>query len=369
MLKPPTEFVTPRLKLELPAFLPDATFGVVRGVDTRDLKECGIQAAVMNTFHLMQKPGSSTIQALGGLHKMTHWDGLIVTDSGGFQAYSLVRQNPKFGSLSDKGITFKPEGAKRSFQLTPEKCIRLQFNYGSDVMITLDDCTHVDAPRSEQEKSVERTIKWAKRCRKEYDSLIQQKKIPEDQRPLIFAVVQGGGHHDLRKQCAEALLEIGFDGFGYGGWPLDGEGNLLTEMLSLVRECIPMQYPLHALGVGHPENVRKGFELGYGIFDCAMPTRDARHGRLYRFTNPPEPTTQSFDDKWYEYVYIHDEPHIKDNRPISPYCDCPTCQKYSIGYLRHLFKMNDILYYRLATMHNLRFMTQLTSRIQNQHKA
>ena len=130
-----------------------------------------------------------------------------------------------------------------------------------------------------------------------------------------------------------------------------------------------MQYPLHALGIGHPENVRKGFELGYGIFDCAMPTRDARHGRLYRFTKPAEPANQCFEEKWYEYVYIHDEPHIKDNRPISPYCDCPTCQRYSIGYLRHLFKMNDILYYRLATMHNLRFMTQLTSRIQNQHKA
>lgn len=366
----PQLFHTAKGDFTLPLYLPDATFGVVRGVDAQDLSACGIEAVVMNTFHLMQKPGSSTVSSLGGLHTMSGWDGLIVTDSGGFQAYSLIRQDPKFGKLTDHGISFKPEGAQRDFLLSPEKCVQLQFSYDSDVIITLDDCTHVDAPREEQEKSVSRTIAWAKRCRAEYDRLVSQKKLNDEKRPRIFGVIQGGDHLDLRKKCAEALLEIGFDGFGYGGWPLDGEGHLLTDILSFVRECVPLQYPLHALGIGHPENVLKGFELGYGIFDCAMPTRDARHGRLYTFTHPADDLSQGLNDekRWYRYVYIHDEKHLKSNEPISAFCDCHTCQHYSAGYLRHLFKMNDILYFRLATIHNLRFMTQLTDRIRKRER-
>ncbi|MBN2047934.1 MAG: queuine tRNA-ribosyltransferase family protein [Anaerolineaceae bacterium] len=360
----PTTFHTPRADLRLPVYLPDATFGVVRAADAQDLAACGLEAVVMNTFHLMQKPGSSTIGALGGLHKMSGWNGIIVTDSGGFQAYSLIRQNEKFGKLTDKGITFKPEGSSRSFQLTPEKCIQLQLAYDTDVVITLDDCTHVDAPYEEQKKAVQRTIDWAKRCKTEYDRLIRQKKLDESTRPRVFGVIQGGGDYDLRKRCANELLEIGFDGFGYGGWPLDAENNLLVDILGYVRELIPAEYPLHALGVGHPENVLAGFDLGYGIFDCAMPTRDARHGRLNVFTQPAEGPSMGLDGKWYRYLYIHDERHIKADEPLSPYCDCPTCTHYSVGYLRHLFKMNEMLYYRLATLHNLRFMTQLTERIQ-----
>jgi len=348
-----------------PIYLPDATFGVVRGMSPVDLKDCGIEAVVMNTYHLMQKPGSSTVSSLGGLHKMTGWDGLIVTDSGGFQAYSLIRQNSKMGSLTDKGISFKPEGAKRDFLLTPEKCIQLQFAYGSDVMITLDDCTHVDDSHEEQEKSVRRTIAWAKRCKAEYDRLLNQKKIEPEDRPLLFAVVQGGGDFDLRAECASELLNIGFDGYGYGGWPLDGEGNLMTEMMSFIRQQIPREYPLHALGVGHPENVLAGHQLGYDIFDCAMPTRDARHGRLFTFKYPASDPQQGLSGKWLKYLYVQDDKHIKDKNPISEHCDCYTCQHFSRGYLRHLFKMNELLFYRLATIHNLRFMTLLTERINN----
>src|SRR5262245_37266364 len=190
----------------------------------------------MNVFHLMQKPGSSTIQALGGLHKMADWDGPIVTDSGGFQAYSLIRQNPKFGSLTDQGIRFQPEGAERPFQLTPEKCIQLQMAYGADILVCLDDCTHVDDSYDEQAASVARTIKWARRCKEEFERQLEmrsrarrgmQAHVPAGARPLLFGVVQGGGYEDLRRRCAEALLEIGFDGYGYGGWPLDKHNRLL----------------------------------------------------------------------------------------------------------------------------------------------
>src|SRR5690349_14550849 len=183
-------------QLALPAFLPDATLGVVRGMDAADLRAAGVRALVMNVFHLMQKPGSSTISALGGLHQMSGWDAPIMTDSGGFQAYSLIRQNPRAGSLSDQGIRFQPEGADRPFQLTPEKSIQLQMAYGADILVCLDDCTHVDAAPAEQQVSVARTIKWARRCKDEFERLLGQHRSGSPNaalpaRPLLFAVVQG----------------------------------------------------------------------------------------------------------------------------------------------------------------------------------
>jgi len=345
--------------LDFPVFLPDATFGQVRAVDSADLAGVGIQAVVMNIFHLMQRPGSSTVQALGGLHRMSAWQRPIITDSGGFQAYSLIRQNPRFGRMNEHGITYQPDGSPRKYQLTPEKSVQLQLAYGTDVAICLDDCTHVDAPRSEQEISVERTISWAKRGRAEFERIILQKKLAADKIPLLFAVIQGGGEFDLRKRCAESLLEMGFDGYGFGGWPLDSQGALLTEILEYTRSLVPPEFPLHALGIGHPQNVLTGYHLGYGLFDCAMPTRDARHGRLYSFGSPQSDRDRLKGD-WLRYLYINDERHIKSSRPVEEDCDCPICRHYSIGYLHHIFKLNDSLYLRLASLHNLRFMTRLT---------
>jgi queuine tRNA-ribosyltransferase len=357
-----TNLLIRKKNLTLPVFLPDATLGYVRAVDSQDLESVGITALVMNTFHLMQKPGSSTIQAYKGLHQYAGWPGVIITDSGGFQAYSLIHQSDQFGSLTDKGIVFRPEGKDRKFVLSPEKSIQLQFSYDSDVVICLDDCTHVDAPRNEQELSVERTLDWANRCKAEYQRQMDQRQIDDAHKPLIFGVIQGGGFPDLRRKCAEGLLEIGFDGFGYGGWPLDGKGNLLSEIVGLTRELVPNEFPMHALGIGHPLNLVETYRLGYDIFDCALPTRDARHGRLMRFTIPPEAPLEG--KAWLEYVYMQDKKYIKDTRPISEFCDCPVCTHYSLGYLHHLFKTGDWLFYRLATLHNLRFMTQLTERLE-----
>ncbi len=345
----------PHGSIQLPAFLPDGTQGVVRGVDAQDLQACGIQAVQMNAYHLMQKPGSSTIQALGGLHRMTGWAGPIFTDSGGFQVYSLIHQNPKSGSITDKGATFRVE--ERKFNLTPEKSVQLQMGYGADVVICFDDCTHVDAPYAAQIQSVARTVAWARRCKTEFVKLAEQKRLATVDMPKLVAVVQGGGLPDLRRQCAEQLLEIGFDGYGYGGWPLDGEGQLLEEMLALVRELIPPQFTLHALGVGHPANVTACVAMGYELFDSTMPTRDGRHGRLYAYTVDPMASTLTGD--FFRYTYIKDKKHIKENGPISEFCDCAVCQRYSLGYLHHLFKVGDTLYQRLATLHNLRFMMQL----------
>ncbi len=393
----------PHGPLALPVFLPDATQGVVRGVDGADLEACGIEAVVMNGYHLMQRPGSTTIQALGGLHRMAGWRRPIITDSGGFQAYSLIRANPRNGTLSEKGITFQPEGGDRKFHLTPEKSIQLQIGYGADVVICLDDPTHADDPPDRQRESVRRTIAWARRCKDEYARQIAQRRLAPEQRPLIFGVIQGGGSLELRRECAEVLLAIGFDGFGFGGWPLDAQGNLLTEIVAYVRDLVPRHLPLHALGVGHPANVAACAALGYGIFDSSMPTRDARHGRLLAFTQPhpqgqvktmplhvpftvngeeehpsslrvngeldgpvtekPRPFSGSYKSEWFSFVYVNDERNRKSDGPIAPYCDCLCCARYSLGYLHHLFKIGDALYIRLATMHNLRFMALLMERL------
>jgi len=354
--------------LPLPAFLPDGTQGVVRSVSSGDLEACGVLAVQMNVYHLMQRPGTSTIQALGGLHRMAGWSRPIFTDSGGFQVYSLIRQNPKAGSITDRGATFRP-GGDRKYILTPEKSIQLQFGYGSDMIICLDDCTGPDDPATTQVESVRRTIRWAAECKKTYLQLVAQKRLDEAKRPRLMAVIQGGLSPDLRRQCAEALLAIGFDAYGYGGWPLDANNNLLTEMVGLVRELVPREFPVHALGIGHPANVAACVEMGYELFDSTMPTRDARHGRLLVFTRDPAIARLEPGGDWFAYVYPGDDKHVKTAGPVSPYCDCPTCSRYSLAYLHHLFKINDALYLRLATMHNLRFMTMLMANLRGKRMA
>ena len=360
-----TSLSLPHGLIQLPTFLPDATLGVVRSVDSADLEQCGISAVVMNTFHLMQRPGSSTIAALGGLHNMSGWPHPIITDSGGFQAYSLIRQNVKYGHMSDKGITFQPEGSNRKFHLTPEKSIQLQLSYGADVVVCLDDCTHVDDSFETQQESVRRTIEWARRCKSEFQHIVEQKRLSHEQKPLLFGVIQGGGSHELRKQCADALLEMDFDGFGYGGWPLDNEGHLLSDIIAYTRELVPARLPMHALGIGHPANIVACSRMGYTLFDSAMPTRDARHARLYVFTSPDASSLER-EDKWFSYLYVNDDKAIKNDGPVSRFCDCLCCSRYSVAYLHHLFKINDSLFLRLATIHNLRFMAQLMERLRRE---
>ena len=347
--------------LALPVFMPDATYGYVRSLTADDLREVGLPILMMNAFHLMQKPGSSLISTLGGLHKMAAWNGLIMTDSGGFQAYSLIRQNAKFGSLTEKGIVFYPEGSSRKLLLTPEKSIQLQMSYGSDVLVCLDDCTHMTASRVEQEASVSRTLAWAARAKTSYLAQLRSRKWSDEERPLLFAVIQGGAELDLRRRCAQGLLEIGFDGFGFGGWPLDEDSNLITDILEYTRSLIPREFPIHALGIGHPVGIVTSFRLGYEMFDCALPTRDARHGRLYTWSEENPPLTP--DGKWLKFRYINTEENFRDSGPISPDCDCECCRNYSMGYLFHLYRMRDPSYMRLATKHNLRFMTRLIERL------
>lgn len=352
-----TRFPLPHGELRFPLFLPDATRGMVRAVDAADLEDVGTQALVMNTFHLMQKPGSTTVQALGGLHSMSGWQRPIMTDSGGFQAFSLIRANPKAGSLSAKGFLYTVEGSSRRILLTPEKSIQLQMGYGADILVCLDDCTHPDDPDEKQAEAVERTLQWAGRSKKEFARLCEQKKLTETTRPRLFGVIQGGRSLELRRRCALELLELGFDGFGYGGWPIDEDGALLEDIFAFMRGLVPGNFPMHALGVGHPRSVQTCVKIGYGMCDSALPTRDARSGRL--FTTRQDPAAGPLSGDWFAYLYIQDEKHVRADRPISAGCDCPVCARYSLGYLAHLQRSGDALYARLASLHNLRFLNRL----------
>ena len=272
---------TSRGALRLPAFLPDGTRAVVRGLDAADLKACGIEAMMVNALHLSTNPGTSTVAALGGVHKFMGWDGITASDSGGFQAWSLAHANAKLGSVTDKGFVYRHEKKGPKHLLTPEKCIRHQLELGTDILFCLDQCTHPDDSQDVQETSVARTIAWAKRCRDEYIARVGAAPGSDvADRPLLFAVVQGGNSRDLRTRCADQLADMGFDGFGFGGWPI-ADGGGLTDMVARVVELLPQHAPKHALGIGKPDNIVAAWQAGYRLFDCAIPTRDARRRRLY----------------------------------------------------------------------------------------
>ena len=350
--------------LDLPAFFPDGTRGVVRGVDSRDLEGCGVRGIVMNVYHLMSNPGQSAIKALGGLHGFVNWTRPILTDSGGFQIFSLIRENAKFGTVQDNKIIFKPEKPGEKIILTPEKCIRAQFDYGSDIIMCLDYCTHPDDSAEITKKAVDITVKWAKRCKDEYDALISgsKKYAKTKKRPLIFGIIQGGNDKTLRKECAQALISAGFDGFGFGGWPLDSNNNLSYEILEYTAGLMPDHAVKYAMGLGRPEEIAACRKMGYNLFDCVIPTREARHRRLYVYNEEYESAgdIDLSDPGFYGYYYITDDKYRRDSRPVSGICECFCCRNYSRAYLRHLAIVGDTLADRLATIHNLNFYTALT---------
>ena len=262
------------------------------------------------------------------------------------------------GSVTNRGFIYRLEKGGKKRTLTPEKCIQKQFQIGSDVMFCLDYCTHPDAAGDKefQRKSVEITIQWAQRCRQEFDRQLQNVKNPR-KRPLIFAVIQGGNSRELRKMCFERLFEIGFDGYGFGGWPVDKGGDLV-EAVGLVADWVPKHLPLHGLGIGKPENIVQTYKMGFNLFDCVLPTRDARHRRLYVFNDKIENLNLN-EKNFYGFFYIQDNKFIRDTKQVDPYCDCFCCQNYSRGFLHHLLKIEEPLVNRLATIHNLRFYSRL----------
>jgi queuine tRNA-ribosyltransferase len=348
--------------LSLPAFFPDGTYGVVKAVDAIDVANAGVDGIVMNALHLSSKPGAKIIKTVGGINNFTGFKGPVLTDSGGFQVFSLIRDNKKYGEIRKKEIIFYPDMTSESkYIYTPQKCIQNQFAYKSDIIMCLDYCTHPNDPRELQEKSVETTVKWARLCKEEYAKQINNYKYTSSKRPLIFGIIQGGNYHDLRQKCAEELVGIGFDGFGFGGWPLDEKGNFLWDILKLTADLMPDNLLKYAMGVGRPEEIVKCVEFGYTLFDCVIPTREARHHRLYTFIDEID------REPFYDFVYIMDDKYINDTMPISGHCDCFCCKNFSRAFLRHLFKIGDSLACRLATIHNLRFYSMLMEKIRRKN--
>ena len=346
--------------LHLPVYFPDATRGVVRTADSRDLEACGVQGVVVNAFHLSTRPGAGLIKNAGGIHAFMGWSRPVASDSGGFQLMSMIRENPRYGSVSDRGIHFVDvDGKRKKVLFTPERSIRLQFDLGADLMICLDDCPSADSSHEEVKATVARTIHWARRCRAEFDRLLPTRADSSTPRPLLFGVIQGGYDRQLRTECARELLPLEFDGFGFGGWPLTPHGDLAQEILAHTASLIPQSLPRFALGVGKPEHIVRCYQMGWRIFDCVLPTRDARHGRLYTFHATGREQVDVLAPGFYRFVYIRDKKHKRQSGPISTVCDCQCCQNYSLAYLHHLFEVGDPLALRLATLHNLRFYTQL----------
>ena len=354
----------PSGEVRLPAFFPDATYGAVRAAGFEDVYDASLQGLEMNSYHLYSKPGARLIKSLGGLRAFTGFKGAILTDSGGFQLYSMIRENPEYGEIREKEILFRPDRGQEKMHFTPEKCIQAQFMYGSDIMMALDLCTHPDDPIEAQEKSVNLTIKWGKRCREEYDRLVKGVK---GEKPLLFGIVQGGRNEKLRMECGRRLEEIGFDGYGFGGWPTDENGKILYDVLQMAADAMPDNKVKYAMGVGRPEEIVNLVKMGYSLFDCVIPTREARHQRLYVFNDgmdTPDGVRVS-DGKFYHFHYAMDDEHIRSAEPVDKTCDCVLCRNYSKAYLTHLFKVGDSQALRLATAHNLRFYGRLMEQIRN----
>ncbi len=352
-------------KLKFPNFFPDATRGVIRSLDSQDLVRAGVEGLVVNTYHLLSHPGSHLLKKFGGIKKFMNWPGWVISDSGGFQVLSMVFKNKKLGKITSKGVTFYLDtfNRQKGYLLTPEKSIQTQFRIGADIMICLDFFTPPGADKDMTKLSVDTTIDWAKRSKVEFLKQLENYGFNKANRPLLFGVIQGGTDYKERERCAKELIEIGFDGFGLGGWPVGEDGKMDYKMLAVDAELMPDDKIKYGLGIGNPEAVIRSVEMGFNLFDCVLPTRDARHQRLYKFKQDPNQVNLFDQPDNFEFIQAKKEKYKSAFYPIDGNCDCYTCQNYSLAYLHHLFKIKDALAWRLATIHNLRLYTRMIEKI------
>lgn len=348
---------------KLPIFLPDATLGVTKSIDTKDLEDAQVKGAVVNTYHLNTNPSTKVLKKFKGIKNFMSFDGLIVSDSGGWQVFSLIHRNNKKGKITDEGVTFTIGNSSKKI-FTPEDSIKIQFEIGSDIIICLDDFTPPNANKQKALETVERTTLWAKRCKEEYEKQLKKRKLTDSNRPHLYSVVQGGYFKSLRKKSSKELIDIGFDGYGYGGYVVNKKGKLDLEISEYIANLLPDDKVKFALGMGRIDDIVHLRNFGWDIFDCTLPTRDARHKRLYIYDKKINKTNLKKPESLYSYLYINKSKYSNDLKPISSYCDCLTCKNYSRAYLRHLFKIDDSTAYRLATIHNLRTYTLLLEHLE-----
>ena len=326
---------TPHGEFDTPVFMAVGTQGTVKTLSREELEELGSKIILGNTYHLWLQPGTEVLDEADGLHKFMNWPHSILTDSGGYQVFSLS----KLRDIKEEGVTFKHHKSGAKLFLSPEKSIEIQNSIGSDIMMCFDECPPYPCNKDYMEKSMERTLRWAKRCK-------DANKHKDTQG--LFGIVQGGEYMDLRKRCAHELVDMDFDGYSIGGTSVGEPKEIQNEVLDNVLDILPENKPRYLMGVGSPGAILDAVERGIDMFDCVLPTRIARHGTAM--------TT-------YGRLLLKNKEFEHDFSSLDPKCDCYACKNYTKAYIHHLIKADEILGYRLLSMHNIRFLNRLTEEI------
>ena len=333
-------------EVQTPVFMNVGTQGAIKGgVSAFDLKELGCQIELSNTYHLHLRPGDEVIRALGGLHRFMRWDGPILTDSGGFQVFSLAGLR----KIREEGVTFASHLDGHRIFMGPEESMRIQSNLGSDIAMAFDECVQNPAEYSYAKDSCERTLRWLERCKREHDRL---NALPDTANPgqMLFGINQGATFTDLRIWHMQEIAKLDCDGYAIGGLAVGEPTEVMYQIVEQVELYMPQDKPRYLMGVGTPSNIIESVARGVDFFDCVMPARNARHGKLFT---------------WQGSMNIKNAKYKLDDGPIDPECDCPVCRNFSRAYVRHLFTAEEMLGMRLAVMHNLYFYNKLAQRIRD----
>jgi queuine tRNA-ribosyltransferase len=332
-------------KIETPVFMPVGTQGTVKTLSPDELVEVGSQIILGNTYHLYLRPGHDIIEKAGGLHRFAHWKRPILTDSGGFQVYSLA----DLRKVSNDGVVFQSHHDGSYHEFSPERTVEIQRSLGSDIMMVLDECPPYPCTESYAQESVQRTTNWAKRCLLAYKE--SEPKFGYEQ--TIFAIVQGSTFPALRKMSAQMLMEFDFSGYAIGGLSIGEPKSILFEMAEICTSLLPPDKPRYLMGMGKPEDLVEVISLGVDMFDCVIPTRNGRKGQVFTWSGP---------------LNLRNATYKEDFRPIDEYCGCYVCRNFTRAYIRHLFQADEILGLRLGSLHNLYFYHELVAQIRENIK-
>ena len=340
------EFTCPHGTVQTPVFMNVGTQGAIKGaLSAEDLKQINCQIELSNTYHLHVRPGDELIKSLGGLHKFMTWSGPILTDSGGFQIFSLA----KLRKIKEEGVYFNSHVDGRHIFMGPEESMRIQSNLGSDIAMAFDECIKIPSPKEYVKNSCDRTFRWLERCKAaltDYNS--REDAVNPGQ--VLFGINQGTIFHDLRIEHMKKIAELELPGYAIGGLAVGETHQEMYDTIQAVEEYMPKDRPRYLMGVGTPGNIIEGVYRGVDFFDCVMPARNGRHGHLYT---------------WDGVINIKNEKYLRDEGPIDPRCDCPVCRRYSRAYIRHLFKAEEMLAMRFSVMHNLYFYNSLMQNIRD----
>lgn len=338
------EFETPHGTVQTPVFMNVGTAAAIKGaLSAADLKTIGCQIELSNTYHLHLRPGDEIIKTMGGLHKFMTWDRPILTDSGGFQIFSLA----SLRKISEEGVKFNSHIDGRHIFMGPEESMRIQSNLGSDIAMAFDECIKIPSPRDYVQKSCDRTYRWLARCKaalNEYNSMDDAVNPGQ----MLFGINQGTTFADIRIEHMKKIAELDLPGYAIGGLAVGETHQEMYDTIEAVEEYMPKNKPRYLMGVGTPGNIIESVYRGVDFFDCVMPARNGRHGHLFT---------------WNGIINIKNEKYLTDDKPIDPECDCPVCRRYNRSYIRHLFKANEMLAMRFAVMHNLYFYNKLMENI------